>query len=33
LHLATWAGGLPGVSSVMTRYLNHKMEQLDIPLR
>jgi peroxiredoxin family protein len=31
LHLATWAGGLPGVSSVMTRYLNHKMEQLDIP--
>ena len=31
LHLATWAGGLPGVSSVMTHYLNHKMEQLDIP--
>ncbi|MCX2951486.1 DsrE/DsrF/DrsH-like family protein [Lentzea sp. NEAU-D7] len=31
LHLATWAGGLPGVSSVMTRYLSHKMEELDIP--
>jgi peroxiredoxin family protein len=31
LHLATMAGGLPGVSSAMTRYLNHKMEALDIP--
>jgi peroxiredoxin family protein len=31
LHLVTMAGGLPGVSSVMTRYMNHKMEQLDIP--
>ena len=31
LHLATWAGGLPGVSSVMTHYLAHKMEKLDIP--
>jgi peroxiredoxin family protein len=31
LHLATMAGGLPGVSTVMTRYMNHKMEQLDIP--
>ena len=31
LHLATWAGGLPGVSSVMTHYMNSKMEQLDIP--
>ncbi len=31
LHLATWAGGLPGVSSVMTHYLAHKMEELDIP--
>jgi peroxiredoxin family protein len=31
LHLATMAGGLPGVSSIMTRYLNHKMEALDIP--
>ncbi|WP_134661449.1 MULTISPECIES: DsrE/DsrF/DrsH-like family protein [Amycolatopsis] len=31
LHLATWAGGLPGVSSVMTQYLERKMEKLDIP--
>jgi peroxiredoxin family protein len=31
LHLATVAGALPGVSTVMTRYMNHKMEQLDIP--
>ena len=31
LHLSTLLGGLPGVSSVMTHYMNHKMEQLDIP--
>jgi peroxiredoxin family protein len=31
LHVATLLGGLPGVSSVMTHYMNHKMEQLDIP--
>src|SRR5689334_25326012 len=31
LHLATWAGGLPGVSSVMTHYMAHKMGELDIP--
>ncbi|WP_370964454.1 DsrE/DsrF/DrsH-like family protein [Amycolatopsis sp. cg9] len=31
LHLATWAGGFPGVSSVMTQYMAHKMEKLDIP--
>ena len=31
LHLVTVAGGLPGVSSVMTKYMNHKMEELDIP--
>jgi peroxiredoxin family protein len=31
LHLATWAGGLPGVASVMTSYLSRKMEHLDIP--
>ena len=31
LHFATMAGGLPGVSTVMTHYLNHKMEKLDIP--
>jgi peroxiredoxin family protein len=31
LHLATMAGGLPGVSSAMTHYLEKKMEKLDIP--
>ena len=31
LHLVTLLGGLPGMSSVMTHYMNHKMEQLDIP--
>jgi peroxiredoxin family protein len=31
LHLATVAGLLPGVSSVMTHYLERKMEKLDIP--
>ena len=31
LHLATWAGGIPGMSSVMTHYMEHKMEALDIP--
>ncbi|HET7407807.1 MAG TPA: DsrE/DsrF/DrsH-like family protein [Mycobacteriales bacterium] len=31
LHLATWAGGLPGVSSLMTHYLERKMGDLDIP--
>jgi peroxiredoxin family protein len=31
LHLATWLGGVPGVSSAMTRYMNRQMEALDIP--
>ena len=31
LHLATWAGGLPGVASVMTHYMENKMEKMDIP--
>jgi peroxiredoxin family protein len=31
LHLATWVGGFPGMSTVMTKYMNHKMEALDIP--
>src|SRR5579875_2992814 len=31
LHLATMLGGLPGVPSVMTHYMNHKMAELDIP--
>ncbi|HZQ85882.1 MAG TPA: DsrE/DsrF/DrsH-like family protein [Acidimicrobiales bacterium] len=31
LHVATLLGGLPGMSSVMTHYMNHKMAELDIP--
>ena len=31
LHLVTWLGGVPGMSSVMTHYLGSKMEKLDIP--
>jgi peroxiredoxin family protein len=31
LHMATWAGGLPGVSTLMTHYMEHKMGELDIP--
>jgi len=31
LHVPTMLGGLPGISSVMTQYMNHKMEKLDIP--
>jgi len=31
LHFATIAGGLPGVSTAMTHYMNHRMEKLDIP--
>ena len=31
LHFATWLGGVPGVSTVMTQYMESKMEKLDIP--
>ncbi len=31
LHLATAVGGVPGMSTVMTHYLERKMEKLDIP--
>ncbi|MHB1567790.1 MAG: DsrE/DsrF/DrsH-like family protein [Solirubrobacteraceae bacterium] len=31
LHLATWAGGFPGVSSVVTHRFEAEMEKLDIP--
>ena len=31
LHFATWAGGFPGVSGMMTHYMERKMERLDIP--
>ena len=31
LHLATWAGGFPGVSALVTHQLAGEMEKLDIP--
>jgi peroxiredoxin family protein len=31
LHLATWAGGVPGVSALVTHQLAREMERLDIP--
>jgi peroxiredoxin family protein len=31
LHVPTMIGGIPGVSAVVTRVMNHKMEELDIP--
>ena len=31
LHLATWAGGLPGVSALVTHKFATEMETLDIP--
>ena len=31
LHLATWAGAIPGVSALVTRKMAHSMEKLDIP--
>jgi peroxiredoxin family protein len=31
LHLASWAGGIPGVSALVTHKLAEQMEELDIP--
>jgi peroxiredoxin family protein len=31
LHLATWAGGFPGVSALVTHKFAQEMEKLDIP--
>ncbi len=31
LHLATWAGGVPGISAIVTHQLAREMEKLDIP--
>jgi peroxiredoxin family protein len=31
LHVATLLGALPGMPGLMTRYLEHKMDALDIP--
>jgi peroxiredoxin family protein len=31
LHLPTWVGAIPGMSALMTKYMNKQMEKLDIP--
>src|ERR1700745_3798284 len=31
LHLATWAGGFPGMASLVTKKFASEMEKLDIP--
>lgn len=31
LHLPTWVGSVPGISSALTRYMTKKMDKLDIP--
>jgi peroxiredoxin family protein len=31
LHVPTMLGGLPGISTALTHFMNHKMEKLDIP--
>ncbi len=31
LHMATWVGGFPGVSSMVTHMMEKQMEELDIP--
>jgi peroxiredoxin family protein len=31
LHMATWIAGFPGMASLMTKYMENKIEALDIP--
>jgi peroxiredoxin family protein len=31
LHIATWLGGLPGMSAMVTHKLGQRMEELDFP--
>ena len=31
LHLATWLGGVPGMSAVITKYMASKMGKIDVP--
>lgn len=31
MHMATWLGGIPGMSSVATHMMSKQMEELDIP--
>ncbi len=31
LHIPTWAGGLPGVSGLMTKYMERQIDKIDFP--
>jgi peroxiredoxin family protein len=31
LHIATWLGGVPGMSAVITKYMESKMGKIDVP--
>ena len=31
LHVPTWLGAIPGISSLMTKYMARQIEKLDIP--
>lgn len=31
LHFPTWAGGFPGMATVMTKYMTHQMDKIDVP--
>jgi peroxiredoxin family protein len=31
MHIPTWAGGIPGVSALATKFMERKIEALDIP--
>ena len=31
LHVPTWLGAIPGLSALMTRYMNRQMDKFDIP--
>ncbi len=31
LHIPTWAGGLPGMSALVTKKMAHQIEELDFP--
>ena len=31
LHVPTWVGAIPGMASLMTRYMNRQIGKLDIP--
>lgn len=31
LHIATWLGGIPGMSAAVTRYMHSRMGKIDVP--